>query len=551
LLRFVRKFRILDFIQFINLYSGSNPLSAEDQLIVDAFNFRMQTNIPSNAAALLPYAFQDQRLDDLPSLYKIQLRTAALSGIVPVLYDRCKHSCCCFTGDLKDLKVCPYCRSLRFKSDGTPAAKPFSYLPLIPRLKAAMANKKMRKLMEYRAEHAKQHQNGQYTDVFNGSHYLSLLSKPVPGARTKDRRFFEDARDIALALSTDGLCPFKKRKHSCWPILIYNLNLPPEIRFHLDNLICLGVIPGPKAVKDIETFLYPLIEELFELMHGVPMYDSEQDDMFILCAFLILVFGDIPAIAKLMSMKGHNGKVPCRACEILALRVPDSQNSAHYTPLYRSSSSQPSCSYDPLNLPLRTHARMMSQAQEVINAQTDAEEKRLATQYGIKRVPLLSLIPSLEFLTSFPYDFMHLVWEGVIPNLLLLWTGDFKGLDEGNGSYHLAPTVFDAIGNAAAACGDFIPASFSCRVPNPAKDRSYFTAESWSFWALYIGPILLRGRFRRQIYYTHFVKLVQMLHLCLQFNISSAELEEIRVGLAEWVTEYEKYAVGLSCCSSR
>ncbi|KAH7338457.1 hypothetical protein B0J17DRAFT_695263 [Rhizoctonia solani] len=135
---------------------------------------------------------------------------------------------------------------------------------------------------------------------------------------------------------------------------------------------------------------------------------------------------------------------------------------------------------------------------------------------------------------------MHLVWEGVIPNLVSLWTEDFKGLDEGSGSYRLSPSVFDAVSEAAAASGDHIPSAFSCQIPNLSKDRSYFTAESWSFWALYIGPILLRNRFRREIYYSHFVKLVRILHLCLQFNITTDELEEIRLGLADWVRAYEK-----------
>lgn len=71
---------------------------------------------------------------------------------------------------------------------------------------------------------------------------------------------------------------------------------------------------------------------------------------------------------------------------------------------------------------------------------------------------------------------MHLVREGVISNLLLLWTGDFKGLDEGVGSYQLAPTVFDAIGEAAAASGDHIPPPSLAK--SPSKDRTYFTAES-------------------------------------------------------------------------
>ena len=34
---------------------------------------------------------------------------------------------------------------------------------------------------------------------------------------------------------------------------------------------------------------------------------------------------------------------------------------------------------------------------------------------------------------------MHLIFEGVMKNLILLWTSEFKGLDEGTGQYHLMP----------------------------------------------------------------------------------------------------------------
>jgi hypothetical protein len=183
---------------------------------------------------------------------------------------------------------------------------------------------------------------------------------------------------------------------------------------------------------------------------------------------------------------------------------------------------------------------MIAQAQEIVNAATDTEEDRLSTLYGIKRIPLLSLLPSVQFPTSFPYDFMHLVWENLIPNLLKLWTGEFKELDEGTGSYHLGKSVFEAIGEAAGSSGDTIPSAFGARVPNPAKDRSYFTAETWSLWALHLGPILLRGRFRRDVYYKHFIELVKLLNLCLSFDISSEELQEIRDGFAKWVLQYEK-----------
>ncbi|KAJ8456982.1 hypothetical protein ONZ45_g18499 [Pleurotus djamor] len=56
----------------------------------------------------------------------------------------------------------------------------------------------------------------------------------------------------------------------------------------------------------------------------------------------------------------------------------------------------------------------------------------------------------------------------------------------------------------------------------------------------YIGPVLLQRKFRKEIYYTHFVELVRLVRLCLQFEISSEEIDEIREGFSNWVLKYEK-----------
>ena len=126
-------------------------------------------------------------------------------------------------------------------------------------------------------------------------------------------------------------------------------------------------------------------------------------------------------------------------------------------------------------------------------------------------------------------------------NLILLWTGEFKGLDEGSEEYQLSEAIWEAIGDLTAKSGSTIPSAYGSRVPNIATDRSNCNAEMWSFWTLYIGPILLRRRFRNIKYFKHFVKLVRLLNLCLQFEISDDEIEEIRKGFIEWVEEYEKY----------
>ncbi|KAG7088933.1 hypothetical protein E1B28_012878 [Marasmius oreades] len=168
--------------------------------------------------------------------------------------------------------------------------------------------------------------------------------------------------------------------------------------------------------------------------------------------------------------------------------------------------------HDPQNLPLRTHQGLLAQAVEVQSARTDAEADRLSQRYGIKQVPGLSFVDSLIFPTSFPYDFMHLIWENLLPNLILHWTGEFKGLDEGSESYTIDLAVWKAIGKETVATGSTIPSAYSARIPDISRDRSYMLAEMRSFWTLYLGPVLLHNHLSPR-YFRHFISLVKLLNI--------------------------------------
>jgi len=72
-----------------------------------------------------------------------------------------------------------------------------------------------------------------------------------------------------LGLSTDGFGPFKHHIKTAWPIILFNYNLPSEERFQKDNIISVGIIPGPKKPGDCDSFLWPLIQELLQLAIGV------------------------------------------------------------------------------------------------------------------------------------------------------------------------------------------------------------------------------------------------------------------------------------------
>jgi hypothetical protein len=66
-------------------------------------------------------------------------------------------------------------------------------------------------------------------------------------------------------------------------------------------------------------------------------------------------------------------------------------------------------------------------------------------------------------------------------------------------------------------------------------------AETHSIWTLYIAPTLLKGRFVHRKYYKHFMELVRLLTLCLEFEITQDQVNDLESGFQSWVQKYERY----------
>jgi hypothetical protein len=97
--------------------------------------------------------------------------------------------------------------------------------------------------------------------------------------------------------------------------------------------------------------------------------------------------------------------------------------------------------YNPCALLLQNYISFMEQAMKVQYTSTNVDYEGLATKYSIKGLPLLSTLSSLSFPVSFPYDFMHLIWTNLIPNLICFWTGNFKDISHQDEGYVLALMV--------------------------------------------------------------------------------------------------------------
>ncbi|KAF8667769.1 Transposase family tnp2 [Rhizoctonia solani] len=529
--------------------TGDHKLPDHQRLLVQAFNLKVLTDISGISYSKLRRAFPNQ-LGNLPTESKLQTCIGVISGLHGSGVNCCVNLCAAYTGAYANEVICLCCSETRYQPN---PCRPdchiprwqFQYIPLVPRLIAYYQNPLMACSMQYCLE--RQRSLDLLSDIFDGSFYRQLLGCCVTvGAETLDHHYFSKPTDVALGLSTDSFGPFKSRKQTCWPLILFNYNLPPLICMQLQHILCIGVIPGSNAPKELTTYLKPLITKLEDLACSIPAFDVVDGHTFSLRTYLLTAFGDMPAMAKLMSMKGPNSKFPCCACKIEGVNQGGAGcgKNTLYVPL-----SQPFVPrakiqrYDPLNLPCCSHANHVQQALNVQGAVNDPAEQVLSCNTGVNGLLPLARLALLEFPTLFPHDFMHVMFENILPTLIGLWTrrGQWSTFGSNNKDYQLLDEVWTAVGVACADSGDTIPAAFGCHIPNLDTKPQETTSESMLLFATLIGPALLHCRFVRPCYYHHFVWLVKLIKLCIGLDVRRVDVDEIWQGFAQWVQDYKRY----------
>ena len=267
---------------WLTCLTANQSLSAKDLPTIRLFAFKLDMGLTERAFSALLTIFPDQHILS----WKVMCsRVQFLSGFQPVCYDCCPNSCICYTAQYKSLENCPQCGTAQFQ-DGKPQ-KYFEYLPLIPCLCSMVVNQWIALAMRYRAEY--QLNTNNISDIFNGGLYKELLRTCViVGGEKMPFNHFLDPRDIALGCSADNFAPHKCCTKMCWPVVIFNYNLSPDVRFHQENIILLGIIPGPKKPQDFDSFIWPLMEELLQLELGIKAYDALSETLFVLHAYLIV-----------------------------------------------------------------------------------------------------------------------------------------------------------------------------------------------------------------------------------------------------------------------
>ncbi|QRV77824.1 hypothetical protein RhiJN_05839 [Ceratobasidium sp. AG-Ba] len=184
---------------------------------------------------------------------------------------------------------------------------------------------------------------------------------------------------------------------------------------------------------------------------------------------------------------------------------------------------------------------MKRQTEKMLNAKSTREYKKLGTKYGISGPTILDCIPLLQRPTSYLHEFLHLFLLNHLKNLVALWSGnDATVPDDGCKNYCISSADWEAIGRESEAATASIPSYFMRPLGNIKTQPWLYCGESWVFWLLYIGLIVLRNRLASK-YYKHFMELVSIVKCLIQFENSTEQIEQLHEEIAGYVERYEEY----------
>ena len=141
-------------------------------------------------------------------------------------------------------------------------------------------------------------------DIYDGEIWKDFCSEDK-------RNFLSSPHCYLLTLNIDWFQPFTHSIYSVGGIYLTIQNLPRDKRFKEENIILVGIIPGPKEPHfNVNSYLSPLVEELRTAWEtGLLVHCSPQGFPVTVRLALTCVACDIPATRKVCGFMSHNAAI--------------------------------------------------------------------------------------------------------------------------------------------------------------------------------------------------------------------------------------------------
>ena len=112
----------------------------------------------------------------------------------------------------------------------------------------------------------------------------------------------------------DWFQPFKHSQYSVGAIYMSILNLSRSLRYKPENVMLVGILPGPSEPRNVNSFLEPLVEELTEFFDGKELrVHGVHSTAKVRCALLCAAC-DLPAGRKLCGFLSYTATYGCSRC---------------------------------------------------------------------------------------------------------------------------------------------------------------------------------------------------------------------------------------------
>ncbi|KAJ9096478.1 hypothetical protein QFC21_005300 [Naganishia friedmannii] len=126
-------------------------------------------------------------------------------------------------------------------------------------------------------------------------------------------------------------------------------------------------------------------------------------------------------------------------------------------------------------------------------------------------------------------------------HLLAAWDGSPKARQarQGHDPFVIEADEWAAMSDDIQRSNATTPAQIARAFDSPLDTRSKWTAETYSHFLLFLGPIVLQDRLPKP-YYQHFLKLSAAARILTGIRIKRTEVNSISRILGDWVAQYEK-----------
>ena len=290
-------------------------------------------------------------------------------------------------------------------------------------------------------------------------------------------------------------------------------NLPRNERYTSENVILVGIIPGPHEPRlTMNSYLRPLVDDLKQLWNGVVM-QSDSGLPVLVRAALICTACDIPASRKVSGFIGHSGYRGCSRC-LKPFPTEKFGEKPDYTGTDRST-------WTP-----RSKESHHQHAMEYKSANTNEKQKVIERKHGC-RYSILIELPYYDVVRFCIIDPMHNLLLGTAKHVLSVWIT--SGIIDKSHFPGIQKTV-----------DSFVTPTDIGRIPYKIESGfSSFTADQWRNWTLIYSLCSLKENLSYRDYdcWLLFVKAVSL--LCSR-QITLQEVDKADALLMEFC---ERFAV--------